>query len=184
MSTVTSSGLHPILEDFCAQFEKNFPQATGEEHSGEVTIKQKNYCLSGNYYVCNSTIKLDIEEQISIDRSLLAGRVVKLKAPQMSFEGTKDKPVQIVGLEGVAIQATAAAKVKNLEIYLLKGASFSYSAKDFSEFENVRVVRLELKGRRSLSDHHGGLENPFRLPNLFREGREKTPRDLRDVSSG
>ena len=150
--------MDPILNHYLTKFTTEHPSSTGvliRESMDGLTVK-KSQLLAGSYLVCSSTIKFHCEEQISLvgpfnsdniaveGGSLLAGRSVDLKSAKMAFVGTAEDPVTIIGLNGVFIESTSVMKIKNVVIYLLDGALFSFSSKGFESFENVRVMRMRL----------------------------------------
>ncbi len=148
--------MDPIINHYLAEFIGKHPGSCGIliKESMEDLKLQKTHLIAGTYFVCSSTIKLHCDDQISIvgpfdsesisiaGGSLLAGKIIDLKSPKMAFVGTKEDPVTIIGLDAISIDSTEIMKIKNVVIYLLEGASFSFMSKGFSEFENVRVMKM------------------------------------------
>ncbi len=153
------SAIHPILNSFYSEFISEHEKASGiliKDTMDESKI-EKNFNLIGSYFVCNSSINLDLKESVlftgplcqnehTYGGSLLAGRAVSIKVPKMGCYGHVDNPVVIVGLESVSIDITACGRIENFVIYLMKDAKFSFTASGFSAFKNMQVIRLNQNG--------------------------------------
>lgn len=159
----TTSTVHPILNHLHSNFKEDHPGLSGffiRDNMDNFSFG-KTVSLAGSFFVCNSTVKMHIEEsilltgpkcgdQIVAGSSLIAGLTVDIKVPKMECLGTPEEPVLIVGIEGVSIEITEEAKLQNLVICLLNKARLSLSSASFAAFENVTVIRMELDGDKLL----------------------------------
>jgi hypothetical protein len=137
---------HPAIDYFFSLFTARDPKPSGSRvgNMDQFTIAE-SVRLIGAYYVCAERLNMAVSKFITISGpggGLVAADKVNLEAPEIDLNGSPEQPIRIVAISDLNIKAQD-LKICNVVLYLFGDAHFSISAKRYSRFENLLIVRIK-----------------------------------------
>jgi hypothetical protein len=135
---------HPVLDHFFSEFTKENSNAVGirTEAMENAWIGDTASVHDGWYRVCATKIAITVQDHIYFTgRGLLAGQSIYAMSSRIVLEGKKDKPLKVVGIDEIQIEASDLS-IKNVVFYVFDKINFSLKATKSLTLQNVKLVKL------------------------------------------